>query len=584
MKKILTIAILGGLAMTMYAVPARRGWQTRTQADGTTIEIQQMGDEFYHYMINRDGKEVREADGMYIETGEAPTAQEASARRARGMARRQRKAVGLTPNLAPKGVVILANFADSEMEADHNQDIFKQLCNDNNCTVNKYGDKYYGSAAQYFSDQSNGTYRPQFDVFGPVTLSRNVAYYGKDKEGAEEGDDQHATDAVVEACLLANAQFDIDFTQYDSDKDGYVDFVYVIYAGMGQADGGAATTIWPHNWEIEDAIFYGYCTYQKSQCVVDGKKLNTYAMSGELNGYNGTFNGIATLCHEFGHVMGLPDLYDTSYGTVYKNCLTPNDWDVMDGGTYNGDGHCPPNYNPWEKQFFGWDNTEALGNVGKRLELLPNGTEGAKAYQINFRGTLMGATDGGLRYYIENRQNVGWDAELPAHGMLVWKVNFTASAWQNNAPNNSSTTGAPLFTIVSASGTKIGWDGKNDNSPMNPFPGSEKVTSWTPAGITGKPVKDITEKDGVISLIYIGVYKVNWVVNGETVETGEYSTSGSDLLELPSAAVTPCEGTRFAGWTEEAAWLDPFAAPADIFTSADGRKVTGDKTYYAVFE
>ena len=261
MRKIVSLVIVTVIAMMAYAVPAKRGWQTRTQADGTTIEVQQFGDEFYHYMINRDGKQVREVNGMYEVVGEAPTAEMAKARRAKGVARRQRKDVGVTPNLAPKGVVILVNFKDSEMKSGHTRATFDELCNSLNCTVNSG----YPSAGQYFADQSNGAYRPQFDVFGPVDLSRNVAYYGTDKPGKDEGDDQHATDAVVEACILANEQFTINWADYDSDSDGYVDFVYVIYAGKGQADGGASTTIWPHNWDVTSAISYGYCTYTNAK-------------------------------------------------------------------------------------------------------------------------------------------------------------------------------------------------------------------------------------------------------------------------------------------------------------------------------
>ena len=165
MKKLISIVILCGVVLAANAVPARRGWQTRTQADGTTIEIQQMGDEFYHYMINRDGKQVREIDGMYEVVGEAPTAEVAKARRAKAVARRQRQEVGLTPNLAPKGIVILVNFADKAMQSSSTQAKFDELCNSDNCTVNKYNGVNCGSAKKYFSDQSNGLYAPQFDVW-----------------------------------------------------------------------------------------------------------------------------------------------------------------------------------------------------------------------------------------------------------------------------------------------------------------------------------------------------------------------------------------------------------------------------------
>ena len=136
MKKVFMMMMLCAVTLAAYAVPARRGWQVRTQADGTTIEVQQVGDEFYHYMINRDGKEVREVNGMYVEVGEAPSAEGAKARRAKGVSRRQRKDVGTEPNLAPKGVVILVNVSDKSMQSGHTQATFDELCNSLSCTVN----------------------------------------------------------------------------------------------------------------------------------------------------------------------------------------------------------------------------------------------------------------------------------------------------------------------------------------------------------------------------------------------------------------------------------------------------------------
>lgn len=573
MKKILSFLFLCVLAVTASAVPARRGWQTRTQADGTTIEIQQFGDEFYHYMINREGKQVREVNGMYVEIGEAPTEAVAKARRAKAVARRQRKDVGVTPNLAPKGVVILANFANKSMQSGHTQATFDELCNSTNCTVNDG----YPSAGQYFADQSNGTYRPQFDVFGPVTLSRNVSYYGAD--GAKEGDDQHATDAVVEACILANEQFTINWADYDSDLDGYVDFVYVIYAGKGQADGGTSETIWPHNWSAESARYYGNCTYTEAQCKVGGKKLDNYAMSGEISG--SSLGGIGTLCHEFGHVMGLPDLYDTDYGTVYDNCLTPNDWDIMDGGSYNADGHCPPNYDPWEKDFFGWLTPINLGNEGQNVTLYANGTENQQTYQINASGTYVGPTTSGLRYYIENRQAVGWDAPLTGHGMLIWKVNFNESAWENNAPNNSETSGAPLYTVVSATGTAIGWDGSTDNCPKNPFPGTGKKTSWS--GVSGKPLLNIKESNQIVTLTYIeeptivvDPFDITWKANGADFAT----TTSTGKIVLPTNEPEACEGTVFVGWTAAENYSSATTAPTLVNA---GDAIAEPATFYAVF-
>ena len=576
MKKIFLTLVVMAISLATFAVPAKRGWQTRTQADGTQIEVQVVGDEFYHYTINRDGKQVREINGVYQVVGEAPTPAVAKARRAKGVARRQRKDVGVTPNLAPKGVVILVNFSNKSMQSGHTQATFDELCNSLNCTVNDG----YPSAAQYFADQSNGAYRPQFDVFGPVTLSRNVAYYGTDKPGDDEGDDQHATDAVVEGCLLADEQFSINWADYDSDSDGYVDFVYVIYAGKGQADGGTSETIWPHNWSVEAARQSGYCTYSATQCKVGGKKLDNYAISGEMSG--SSLGGIGTLCHEFGHVMGLPDLYDTDYGTNYDNCLTPNDWDIMDGGSYNGDGHCPPNYDPWEKDFFGWLTPINLGNTGQNVTLYANGTENQQTYQINASGTYVGPTTSGLRYYIENRQAVGWDEPLTGHGLLIWKVNFNASAWENNAPNNTNTSGSPLYTVVSATGTKIGWDGSTDNCPKNTFPGTGNKTSWT--GVSGKPLLNIAESNGVVTLTYIeepapvvDPFTLTFMANGN--QFAQTTSTGTVVLPDTNPLDCPC-GKVFLGWTKTAGYESETIAPT--FVKA-GEAIAEATTLYAVY-
>ncbi len=576
MKKIFLTLVVMAISLATFAVPAKRGWQTRTQADGTQIEVQVIGDEFYHYTINRDGKQVREINGIYQVVGEAPTPAVAKARRAKGVARRQRKDVGVTPNLAPKGVVILVNFSNKSMQSGHTQATFDELCNSLNCTVNDG----YPSAAQYFADQSNGAYRPQFDVFGPVTLSRNVAYYGTDKPGDDEGDDQHATDAVVEGCLLADEQFSINWADYDSDSDGYVDFVYVIYAGKGQADGGTSETIWPHNWSVEAARQSGYCTYSATQCKVGGKKLDNYAISGEMSG--SSLGGIGTLCHEFGHVMGLPDLYDTDYGTNYDNCLTPNDWDIMDGGSYNGDGHCPPNYDPWEKEFFGWLTPINLGNTGQNVTLYANGTENQQTYQINASGTYVGPTTSGLRYYIENRQAVGWDEPLTGHGLLIWKVNFDASAWENNAPNNTNTSGSPLYTVVSATGTKIGWDGSTDNCPKNTFPGTGNKTSWT--GVSGKPLLNIAESNGVVTLTYIeepapvvDPFTLTFMANGN--QFAQTTSTGTVVLPDTNPLDCPC-GKVFLGWTKTAGYESETIAPT--FVKAD-EAIAEATTLYAVY-
>ena len=166
----------------------------------------------------------------------------------------------------------------------------------------------------------------------------------------------------------------------------------------------------------------------------------------------------------------------------------------MDGGSYNGDGHCPPNYDPWQKYFFGWVTPVNLATEGKNITLLPNGTEGYQSYQINSANKLQTATTAGVNYYIENRQKQGWDAFIPTSGMLVWKINFNSSAWTNNQPNN--TAGSPKYTIVPADGKTKGYGAAGDTYPTS------TVRSYTP--ISGHALTDITKSGNNITFKYNG--------------------------------------------------------------------------------
>lgn len=574
MKKILSIAIISVVTLSAYAVPAMPGWRTVTQPDGTSVEVQQVGDEFCHFYINRANKELLlKADGFFKEVGTAPTEQEFRARHAAAKARRAPQAtegVG-SSYLPPKGVAIMVNFSDKKFLTSTTKAKIDEMCNSENCTVNKYNGVNYGSIGQYFRDQSDNQYNVQFDVYGPVPLDNDYAYYGQNYP-TDDGNDRYAGNVVIEACKKLDSE--IDFSQYDWNNDGKVDFVYIIYAGQGEATGGGANTIWPHSYDIPSARYSGSCTYSSTQCVFDTKSIANYAISNEL--YGSSLAGIGIICHEFSHILGLPDHYDTSYGNNNTNRLTPNEWDVMDRGSYNGDIHCPPNYNVWERAFFGWYNIANPGTTPQKLEMKAIGTTGYSAYQINSSGRKQSVTTAGLNYYIENRQQQGWDTYIPGHGMLIWKVNYSSSVWSSNCVNLSDY-GDPHFTIVPSSGTKIG----SGYGPQNVWP-YRTLNSWQ--GVTGKPLLDITESNGVINLTYIKnpTYNVTWMVNGEELEVDEYNLNGTQSLHLPTNEVIPCDGTEFIGWTKESEWLDPFAEPADLFVTPSG-KVKADATYHALF-
>jgi len=570
MKKILLSLVVMTISLASMAMPARRVFHDYQQPDGSVLTLTLAGDEFAHWYEDAQGTVYyEEAEGVFAPAAVTRTEQHAR-RAAAAQQRRAKTDVGTSPYPAPRGLLILANFSDVSFKSTNDHDVMDSLINAVDCQVNGG----YGSAAQYFKDQSAGQYQPVFDVYGPVTLSNKQSYYGQNDS---QGNDKYATDAVIEACILANGQYsDLDFANYDWNNDGYVDFVYVIYAGKGEADGGAASTIWPHNYSVQTIIQYkGYGTYSvysKSDTKLDGKYLDNYAMSQELNGYSGSRTGNGVFCHEFGHVIGLPDFYDTEYGTNYSSKLTPNEWDVMDGGGYNGDGHCPPNYSAWEKYFMGWITPENLGSEGALLTLYANGTAEHNVYQINTSGNLEKATKEGLNYYIENRQKDGWDTYLPASGMLIWKVNFSSSKWTNNEPNNTANN--PRYTLIIPSGTKIG----SSYGAKNVWPYGS-TDSWE--GVSGKPLTNITKSGKLIKLIYIeepvDPFELTWMVGDEVFAT----TVSKGKVVLPENEPAPLsEKQVFVGWCRTADYESETTAP-ELVQAGDPAE-EGD-VFYAVF-
>ena len=537
------------LAVSAWAVPAYRGWRTVTQPDGTTVTIRQMGDEFFHYWENEAGQQVaKDAEGFW-RVVEKPAEQSAIQKRKQA-SRRYNQSEPNKPakvgaiNLAPRGLVILVNYSDVSFRSGNTQATMSDLMNSENYTYNSAT----GSVREFFKAQSNGAYVPDFDVVGPYTLVNNRAHYGGNDSG---GDDLLAGDMIVEACKAADAD-GVDFTLYNNDGDSYVDFVYVIYAGDGEADGGPDESIWPHNWTISGARYYSNCTYSKENSKVDGLYIENYACSGELKGGTTTRCPIGTIAHEFGHVLGLPDYYVTSKtASNYEKKYTPGAWHIMDYGSYNNDGRTPPNYSPHDKYFFGWSTPTLLAKDAQKNCTLT--TTYGSAYQITGGTALKAATASDRVWYLENRQKSGWDQYLPGHGMVVWEVTYNSSNWSSNVPNNE-TVG---YTVVTANSLTRPYTPYTTNDPSTgncgtPFPGTSNITSWTPA--TGCAITNIAESAGNVTFKYNGgVTKTECEYIFDVENCTASPASGTISINNPlSATVTPNSGYSL---DDESCWL-----------------------------
>ena len=507
MKKIGLVVLLSVMVGSVWAVPARRGGLVVTQPDGSELTVYQHGDEHFHWMTNDKGEWLKvDIDGFYRVT-EALSAEQIEAKR---MAAPKRVTMAAYPlNIAPRGLVILVNFTDvafetSKAELD-SMLIGKNYTRDYSYT---YRGKTYrvtsnGSARQYFEDASFGQYNPQLDVVGPVTVSKASTYYGGNNSA---GNDKYPEVMIKEACELVNDS--VDYSLYDNDNDGYVDFVYVIYAGYGEADGGGDDTIWPHAWYLYSAA--------GRKCEVDGKKIDLYACGNELDNYTKHHTGIGTFCHEFSHVLGLPDLYTTG-GETHK---TLGEWSILDYGPYNNDGNTPPAYSAYERFFMGW-LTPRLITEPENITLAElNDSREALLISSSDQHNLIGNDPDPTTFYLlENRQQTGWDEYLPGHGLMLTKVKYSYNKWYQNTVNNTASNMG--VDLIEADGKAPQYDA---NRPSNGYMG--KAKDLFPAGataytqITDHAIEEITEENGLIAFKYKGgVEDTIPPVNGDSTPT-----------------------------------------------------------------
>ena len=470
------VLLLSLITISAHAVPARPGlWKTIITPLGEELRVELRGDEHGAWWQSADGRRfLQQADGSHRETtAEALMAARSLQRRHTTGHDSSQAAARRTQGSQPtghftgkrKGLIILAEFQNKTFLAEHDRTYFDRVANE--CGFNE-GD-YQGSVKDYFLSQSDGQFELDFDVIGPVTVSHDYAYYGQ--PGSADVD-AHPWEMVVEACDLAAAQ--VHFADYDWDGDGMVEQVFVLYAGQGQSDSYDVNTIWPHEYELHQVTddngkpLYGYNT-AIGGCIVD-----TYACSNELTSSDGP-SGIGTFCHEFSHCMGLPDLYDVDYNGYYGMGL----WDLMANGVYNGSAFVPAAYTSYERMVCGWldpielrDDCEVTG-----MKAL---TDGGNAYII------YNEAHPDEYYLLENRQLTGWDAALPATGMLVLHVDYDERVWRENVVNSvcdyRKTPGMEDVWNTHQRLTIVPADNENDKRYWN-----SRAGAYTQTTITGDP-------------------------------------------------------------------------------------------------
>lgn len=528
MRRII-IQILFALMFTAhaFAIPAKPGGVKMTQPDGRVVTLFLHGDEFRSFTTTSDGYTVVETvsgwqyalkkDGVLVPSG--MTAHDATARTAEekefvwtlekmavpdmtpAMESERRRSRSLW-KAAPggksslsgmrydyknfRGLVILVEWNDLSFTRSDANAFFSSMINDEG-----YGGYYTqgttpqwvsctGSVRDYFNDNSMGLFQPTFDVVGPIRINRSHTYPQKTQNGAQ---------CAYEALLAADSQ--VNFADYDGDGDGTVDMFYVVYAGYGSnVSGNSESYIWPY---ASSMSYFGI--------TLDGVRMGRYACSTELCASERygqkTLDGIGTICHEFSHVLGLPDLYDTDYSENGQS-NDPGVWSVMAGGGYLDNSRTPAGYGAYERYAVGFMQPETISEKGGTYTLEAINTSN-KAYRID-------SSVANEYFLLENRQRDRWDAALPGDGMLIFRVDSTnASIWERNQVNCDPSHN--YYELLRAAPRSS--NGTIAASGYDPFPGlgnvmeinnesSPSLLSWT-----GEPtplsLHSISSTDGIIS-------------------------------------------------------------------------------------
>ena len=499
MRKLVSLFVIAFLFCNLsYAVKAYPGLLSYQQPDGSIVKYYLVGDENYSYMVSDDGYLLSYDDKGFLVYGDLCKTSEtikpskkrvkasslsykldslsyASVGKIYSPQKRASNNVGYPVTGSPKSLVILVNFSDVKFKSPTANQDFVNLLNKYNYSDNGGT----GSARDYFRNASNGVFDPDFIVVGPYDLPENLKYYGE--EDKEKGThDKRPGNLIVDACSVADA--DVDFTEFDVNGDGYVDNIFVYYAGHNQAEGAGSNTIWPHRSYILSEIYF------------DGVRLGDYACTSELKGATDKYMcGIGTFVHEFGHVISLPDLYDTQY----SGHKTLGSWDVMDNGSYNNGGRTPPTYSAYERFYLGWMKPKQLKNDMK-IELQPISVSNSAYLVAASDHNLNGANPNPNEFFmLENRFNVNNDGVM-AGGLLITRIKYSERKWSNNVVNNNpNDMGVEICCAA----------GETNQPTLNIFPGGRRVTDFTftlrNGSVLSKSLSQITREDGnIISFVF----------------------------------------------------------------------------------
>ncbi len=557
MKKLLVL-VCGLLCLMAHAVPADPTPGLVTQPDGSKLTVVLHGDEFFNYLTTSDGYTVVKNDAGYYTyariAGDQLVSSDFIARDNRtaadraflasvprgltspAMVERGKKMLNHRNNLLRgvghgghmdydkfRGLIVLINYTDRKFDdyvpSNYTPvDFYEAMVNSHDYQGFSlpFGTKIeaMGSVRDYYYDNSFHQFDPHFDILGPV-----------DVDFACTDAHQFRCDSIFFAALEA-LDPEVDFSQYDTDEDGTADMVFFLVAGHGSdVSANNRDYLWPHMKDFEDSP------------VLDGVNFRLYAcstnMTGEEDEYRINYNnvaGIGTICHEFSHVLGLPDLYDAdSDGSGGVNRQHPMTWSVMASGFRSNNGRNPAGYSLFERYALGFAQPSLIEGEG---------TISIPALEKENTGYRMNTANQGEYFIIENRQRIKWDRNLAGPGMLIWRIDSTnVDVWENNLVNSDPNHMYCELLRANFSGLS---DSYND-----PFPGVSGVTS-----ITNISLPNLCTWDGKMSrYAFVNITEADSIITLDVVKDNS-KVSIEDFEKMPVAATLNERGVvgNYATW------------------------------------
>ena len=482
-KILVALAALLAFSLQLHAVKAWPYPVCVTQPDGTPMTILIHGDENRSWKTTPSGRPVyQDAQGWWRETDSLPPALPELRKQLNPEGGSLAFFLATKASVNIRTIVIPVQFQDRKFT----------IPSPRNAIYNLFNQQYYsdngatGSVLDWFRDNLGLSTSFSFEVCDVVTLPNTLSWYGANAEGVT---DRNIKQMVVHACEIADAA-GVDFTRYDFDGDGVVDNVFLFFAGHNEAEGGGDNTLWPQTWNISELGL-----------SLDGMRISNFSLYSEYAGPSGyQFAGIGTICHEYCHFLGLPDLYDVNDDKEGTSPGLQGSLSVMDRGNYNNQGRTPPYLTIFERQMIGLAKTWSL-RVEQDLLVEP--------VQTSPTAWLVPTDLPGEDFWLEFRDGTKWDTYIGGTGLVVYHIDKSSNPagsmnarmrWTTNAVNGCAA--HPCATFVSTTGTEA----TSAGDAFFPGPLSVKAVhsaynfplrSWSGKGV-GFGLTDITRTaDGI---------------------------------------------------------------------------------------